>query len=145
MKQCSKCKETKDFSEFFKSAGKPDGYQAYCKPCKRGHERDTHSVSGNRSHMIRRRYNMTLEEYDVIVKAQGGTCALCDSDDPGMGNVCFSIDHDHSCCPGNFSCGKCVRGLLCQPCNLTLGLFREDAERLARMSGRVAAYLSGTV
>lgn len=33
MKQCSKCKITKEFSEFYKSKKEKDGYQYHCKTC----------------------------------------------------------------------------------------------------------------
>jgi hypothetical protein len=39
-------------------------------------------------------------------------------------------DHDRSCCPGTGSCGKCVRGLLCNPCNLMIGHAHDEQERL---------------
>jgi hypothetical protein len=32
----------------------------------------------------------------------------------------FCVDHDHTCCPGEYTCGKCVRGLLCDDCNKKL-------------------------
>lgn len=36
------------------------------------------------------------------------------------------IDHDHDCCPGSRSCGKCVRGYLHPNCNIALGYLKND-------------------
>jgi hypothetical protein len=36
------------------------------------------------------------------------------------------IDHDHTCCPGERTCGKCTRGFLCRGHNVGLGLFGDD-------------------
>jgi hypothetical protein len=42
----------------------------------------------------------------------------------------LAVDHDHTCCSGEITCGKCVRGLLCVRCNTVLGLLRDDPEIL---------------
>jgi hypothetical protein len=57
--------------------------------------------------------------------AQGGACAICRvvTDD-------IMIDHDHACCPGRYTCGACVRGILCRHCNLGLGFMKDDPSRL---------------
>ena len=66
-----------------------------------------------------RQHGITLERYEEMLAAQGGCCAICRLPPPEGVNL--AVDHDHECCPGKFSCGECVRSLLCASCNLTLG------------------------
>lgn len=73
---------------------------------------------------------MTLADYDRVLSEQGGGCAICRSTDPGFGRTSFVIDHDHGCCPGEITCGACLRGLLCFRCNLLLGNADDDLDRL---------------
>ena len=47
------------------------------------------------------------------------------------------VDHDHSCCRGNRSCGKCIRGLACHACNTGIGAFGDDPERMIRVAERL--------
>lgn len=87
--------------------------------------------------MVRLRlYNLSHPEWLALLAAQGGRCAICGTDEPG-GVGQFHVDHDHACCPGDKSCGKCIRGLLCHSCNVGIGCLGEGVERL--MSA--AAYL----
>ena len=79
---------------------------------------------------IRAKYKLTEEQYKALLEAQGGGCAVCGTDKPGGRGVLLNVDHDHACCPGNKSCGKCVRGLLCALCNIGLGSFQDNADRL---------------
>lgn len=82
-----------------------------CPECKRKYLRDYH---------LRTRYGLTAEQYDAILESQGGGCAIC-----GRGDIQFTVDHDHACCPGKRSCGKCVRGILCTRCNQAIGYLGE--------------------
>jgi hypothetical protein len=56
--------------------------------------------------------------------------------------VLLAVDHDHACCPGGSSCGKCVRGLLCSTCNSALGLLGEDTGTLHRAAGYLDRWVS---
>lgn len=80
-----------------------------------------------------RKYRLSLERYEVMLAAQDGRCAICLTDAPrDVRTDRFHVDHDHACCPGKTSCGKCVRGLLCHACNTALGNFADDPARLMR-------------
>jgi len=86
---------------------------------------------------IRLKYTLTKDQYDALLQAQGGGCAICGTDKPGNRALLLNVDHDHACCPGHKSCGKCVRGLLCARCNVGLGAFSDNPDRMVA----AAAYL----
>lgn len=67
------------------------------------------------------RYGVTEEQYQAMLAEQGNACAVCEE---SFESVRPNIDHDHNCCPGSRSCGKCVRGILCPSC-LTLASLME--------------------
>lgn len=65
-------------------------------------------------------YKMTVECYETKLKSQNGHCALCAAVQ-GSEMRRMSVDHDHACCAGHRSCGKCLRGIVCANCNRKLG------------------------
>jgi Recombination endonuclease VII len=81
------------------------------------------------------RYNMSLEDYQNRLEKQKYKCDCC-----GRPFSEFKkppcVDHDHSCCPGA-SCGKCVRGILCHTCNVSLGFLETGKHQ------HLMAYLIG--
>lgn len=94
---------------------------------------------------VARTFGITAEQYDQLYAAQGGRCFLCRRRSPQR----LAVDHDHSCCPGPTSCGKCVRGLLCAPergCNRGLLGYIESVARTPEgaqeMARRLVDYLT---
>jgi hypothetical protein len=72
-----------------------------------------------------KKYGISVEEYDAIKNEQGGLCAICGGfpqrTNKRINRLC--IDHDHKT-------GK-VRGLICYNCNVGLGQFEDDIDRLS--------------
>jgi hypothetical protein len=92
--------------------------------------------AANQARYREKTYGLTAEDHAALLEYQGGRCAICQV---ARGVVkALAVDHDHACCPGPISCGKCVRGLCCGQCNQII-LGRYPPEALLR----AAAYLAG--
>jgi len=78
---------------------------------------------------LRWRYGIGSQRLLEMIDAQNGRCAVCQRVMDGDVKVrAPHIDHDRKCCPGNRSCGDCVRGLLCARCNVGVGMLGDDPE-----------------
>ena len=73
----------------------------------------------HREEILMKKYRLTIENYDKMLVAQNGVCAIC-GHPPNW--RCLSVDHNHI--TGN------VRGLLCSNCNMMLGLVDDSIEIL---------------
>ncbi len=70
-----------------------------------------------------RKFNITIEEYDMLYEKQKGLCAICEEPEK-ENNKRLAVDHNHDT-------GK-VRGLLCRACNTGIGLLQEKRELLEK-------------
>jgi len=147
MKVCKTCGVEKPFSEFYitQKAGYvgKDGYtrttniyKAHCKECKkkqdleyyhrmplekkRERRKKYHNPEYHRAYRLKSRYGLTTEDFSAMILEQNSCCKICNCtlDNP-------QVDHCHTT-------GK-VRGLLCKPCNTSLGLLNEDTNTLRSM------------
>jgi Recombination endonuclease VII len=80
----------------------------------------------DRNRLLVWKYGITLAQKNKLLELQGGRCAVCRSSNPGARG--WQTDHDQKY---ENETGKVkVRGIICQPCNLTLGVAKEDHDRL---------------
>lgn len=188
-KQCTKCKEYKDLSEYHKYAKAADGHKHFCKVCVKQYDLSEHdpkrkrprkydeagNILCNRCHIyfdesnfpdrsgskyqgkvyklntycfdcdkymghlgVYRKYGgMTPEDYLRMEAEQNHVCKICGNDNDGRR---LMVDHDHKCCPGSNTCGKCTRGLLCKNCNWGLGNAKDSIEILKKMIEYLESY-----
>lgn len=156
-KTCPDCMKEKYASFFHAKTNSKDGLQAYCKICqnlrnfawakanpdrfrrnytqwmKEYRERNREQFRGyDLKHRITR-HGWTVAEYESVLAAQNGVCAICGKPENGKGNRggdsrALAIDHDHSCCNKKYGCKRCKRGLLCAHCNHALHSIDADPE-----------------
>jgi len=122
--KCSSCKLWKPFDCFYPRKNRP-GRSSRCIPCLSDYYKSRNAAPGvkerQRVARLRNLYDITPEEYTRLYNTQQGCCAICQSPvEYGKANV----DHDHTT--------QAVRGLLCNPCNVAIGLFKENLHSIAR-------------
>ena len=69
--------------------------------------------------MLKITYGITIEDFKSMRDAQGYKCKICQRHEDELIRT-LVVDHDHAT-------GK-IRGLLCNKCNLGLGMFNDNVE-----------------
>jgi hypothetical protein len=169
VKQCTLCNIPKDLAEFPNNKKSKDGKDWRCRLCvksihrayyaknkhlwkdrdKRLREADPEGLNKRQREAqaryranpqntiklryLRSRYGITPKDYDRMLQEQGGVCKICGS--PPDGRNRYGRLHVHHC----HTTGK-VRGLLCYPCNVGLGSFKDDQERMAKAMAYLDAH-----
>lgn len=123
----SYCQLVKPLDDFPRNRADSTGYANYCKPCHNARTRATKQrlYGGSREYHLRRRYGIGQKEFDVLLAAQDGVCAICVAEQPEH------VDHDHV--------SGYIRGI-CFNCNGGLGHFRDDMTRM----NKAITYLTAT-
>ena len=78
-----------------------------------------------RADHLKRKYGISIEDYDALLLRQEGGCAICEL--PPRDDISLHVDHDHDT--------GAIRGLLCFRCNNALGDFGDHADRLLAAAG----------
>ena len=140
-KTCSRCKKAKQTSLFQKDSRALAGLSSKCKECikeRRQKQKEYDKAywlkwSGkniaklkerDRSYNLKRKFNMSTDDYQKMLEQQGGRCATCDKEKSSNGKR-LAVDHCHTT-------GK-IRGLLCNECNTSLGLLKENTDILQEL------------
>jgi hypothetical protein len=99
---------------------------AYCKEYRITHPPKQYPEIARRGH-LRRKFNLTIEQYEEMLNKQHGVCLICGKPPKDRR---LAVDHDHKT-------GK-IRGLLCGICNRHLGWVENNImNTLKYISGEV--------
>ncbi len=122
---CMTCRAELPLKDFQRNGMTVNGYARSCRDCARDRR-------------VADDYGISPAMYRSLLDEQGGVCRICRKPETGRhqsGTLRrLAVDHDHKCCPGKKSCGKCVRGLLCGRCNSAIGLIDESLAVLESMA-----------
>lgn len=125
-KRCTKCHLCLPFSDFCLSRKTKDGLFDWCKRCKSKQAKDSLTTEQIRARNMRRLHDVSLREYDDMLVRQGGVCYICKQNETARSRTGeikpLAIDHDHGTGEN--------RMLLCQSCNLVLGVIETNVDRL---------------
>ncbi len=89
------------------------------------------SVDDKRDHNLRKRYGITLVQWNALIEAQRGLCPVCNEPLDMNRTRAIHTEHDHTT--------KVIRGITHAPCNTALGRLGDDVAGLTR----ALVYVSG--
>lgn len=125
-KRCSSCKIKKPLGEFYRSKNETYGRHGRCTSCVKvrylSDSAKEVKKSYNRARSRKYGTGFTEEEFEQKLEKQGGLCAICGASKPSSKSL--HADHCHET--------KTKRGVLCQKCNMAIGLFRDNTELMER-------------
>lgn len=126
MKTCSSknCKQInpQPLDNFATDTWRKDGKQRECKSCRKS--RYQNNKRYNKGIRLKFDFGITIDEYEKMLENQDGKCNICNIHYKDYKQA-LSVDHCHKT-------GK-IRSLLCNDCNLALGLIKENSETLVKM------------
>lgn len=149
MRTCTICKKDKPEEEF---ARRGSGYRNQCRLCvNKGAQESRKRIYESNPEKIRhqewarnlmRLYKITPEQWIALYESQNKVCYYCGNPETSKymdTNTVkrLAVDHDHRCCPGQKSCGRCVRHLLCKSCNTLLGLLELRTDVVRKMNAEL--------
>jgi hypothetical protein len=120
-KVCRGCNELKPITAFIQRP-KTGYFESHCVVCMnkaRDARAEADPVKAKRNEQknrLRRDFGLTLAQYDYMLAAQGGVCAICKQ--KCTRHSVLSVDHCHTT--------GVVRGLLCASCNFAIGFLGDD-------------------
>lgn len=104
-----------------------------CGTCHRARRKEVSEA--RRLTYVASQYNLSPEEYRALTGRYNGMCWGCRK------RKGKAVDHDHGCCSGKTSCGKCVRGFLCTICNVFLGRIGDSIQILINLIDYLREYM----
>jgi len=126
-KTCTKCNVEQPVINFqtYKVKGQTK-IRSQCAQCRNESQKERYRTNPDvhREYLLKRKYNLSLEDYDKLIEQQDGKCAICNTENPGGHHKRFVVDHNHKT-------GE-VRALLCSTCNTGLGNFYDNPQILLK-------------
>lgn len=143
---CKECGESKKLSSFGTYVSRGTVYhRATCKKCRNKKAREARDdrtrwlerrqyrekVAADKEGVadyyrdwhLRKKYGITLDEFNELSKAQGHLCAICNEENKVYDRLV--VDHNHAT-------GE-IRGLICSGCNSALGYAKDSVDVLQSM------------
>lgn len=124
---CIECTNRHHRETYFKA---PEGQLARCKAWQSRNPARIYAYQ--RKHHLKKKYGISVEDYNRTLLQQGGGCAVCGAMATDSLGRKLSVDHNHAT-------GK-ARGLLCSRCNRAVADLREDRKIAKRMVEYLTKY-----